>query len=374
MYGKWIGCLLFVLLMALPLPARGEILVNEFDVNLYGRWWHVQSYFVQDDVLTHPLDTPFLEPEGLAYSNSILYVSGDRGQYEAASRLAQYACLPDGTITFSSFLQMNVAGDPDGWGPEGLAFNTSGGGYGGGVNELVSVELDGSGRVGTIDLLTGDVIAISAITEAEGVAYAPVAAEFATLEDAGGPVTAAFYDQTFMPTGGTMTVAPASNGVAAISAAFASFLTGETVAAECLLTVSKANPGNAVNVYDLPGSAIGNQQDLPVLPEARVPIGGGFYIMKPAFGTVEAVAVNEVGEMIYFGDEDNSMVHSLTPGLLVGDIDGDGDKDADDVTAFVDALLGEPVPPEYEERSDINADTFVNGLDVQPFVFAFLGL
>jgi len=371
MFGKRIGFLSVVFFLVLVASALGEIQVNEFDVNLHGRWWHVLSYWVQDDLLIYPADNTFLEPEGLAFADGILYVSGDRGQFETDSRLALYSHPPGGTLTFSGYLQMTLA--PDGWGPEGLVFNNSGSGYGSGVSQLVSVELDGGGQTGIIDLITGNVTDNLTISPAEDVAYVASESRFATLEDAGGPVTVTFYDQTFVPTGDTITVAPATNGMVSVSASFASFLTRTTVAGECLLTVTKENPGNAINVYDLQGAAIGDQQDLPVEPEARIPIGGGFYLTRPAFLTVEAVTVNEAEQVIYVGDEDNTMVHVFTPGLLVGDIDGDGDKDMDDVIAFVAVLLDDPMDPKHVDRSDINADMLVNGLDTQFFVDAVTG-
>lgn len=54
-------------------------------------------------------------------------------------------------------------------------------------------------------------------------------------------------------------------------------------------------------------------------------------------------------------------------------IDGIGaDGDAADLAMFIDAVLGNPVPPAALTRSDANCDTFVNGLDVQAFVPCFL--
>jgi len=127
-----------------------------------------------------------------------------------------------------------------------------------------------------------------------------------------------------------------------VSAAFASFLTRTSVSAESLLTVANGTPGNAINVYALGGLAIGPQQDLPVEPDARIPLGGGFFLVKPAFGTLEAVAVDETAsnEVIYLGDEGNSMLHVLTPGFLVGDFDEDGDVDQLDRAQFVSCFTG----------------------------------
>ncbi len=366
-----------VFLSLLPAAAAvGEIHVNDFDVALYGRWWHVDSFFVQDDLLSG--DDTFLEPEGLAFADGILYVSGDRGHYQTDSRLARYDYFGAGVLTFNSYLQMTIASDPNGWGPEGLVFNNSGSGYGSGANQLVSVEKDGSGRAAIIDLVTGEVGGVVSMTAAEDVAYLVSQTGFSTLEDAGGPVAVAFYDETFVPLGDTMTVAPATNGSVAVDAAFASFLTRKPISSECLLTVTSANPGNAINVYDLSGNAIGDQQGLPVEPKARIPMGGGFFLIKPAFGTVEAITIYESQRVIYIGDEENCMVHVLQPGNLVADFDDDGDVDLDDYGLFQDCLAGPGVetPPadcteDEFELADLDGDSDVDASDFAEFQTMF---
>jgi hypothetical protein len=335
-----IGVLLAVLLLLDVTSARAEVQANDFGLNLYGRWWRVLSYFVEDDLLKNPNDDTFLEPEGLAFADGWLYVSGDREADETDTRLGIYEHPVSGVLAFDSYLPMSISSDPDGWGPEGLTFNFSGSGYGSGSDELVSVERDGTGRAAIIDLGSGDVRDVLATSTPEGVAYLSLGASFATLQDAGGPVTVAFHDEWFVPSGTTVTVAPSTNGAAAVTAAFASFLTRTSVSGELLLTVTTGNPGNAINVYALDGVAVAPQQDLPVEPKAKIPLGGGFYLVKPTFGTVEAVAVDETNEVIYIGDEDNSMVHVLTAGFLVGDMDEDDDVDEDDYDRFVACFTG----------------------------------
>jgi hypothetical protein len=347
-------------------PALAEVEVNDFHVNLYGRWWHVLSYFVEDDVLSNPNDDTFLEPEGLAFAGETLYVSGDREEDESDSRLAIYDHPVGGVLSFDSYLQMSIQGDQNGWGPEGLTFNPSGSGYGSASDELVSVERDGTGRAGVINLGTGRVTDFVTTSTPEGVSYLGLAPSFASLQDAGGPVTVAFHDPWFAPSGATFAAAPTTNGVVSVSAAFASFLTRSSVSGESLLTVAKENPGNAVNVYALDGLAVGPQQDLPVVPRARIPLGGGFYLFKPAFGTIEAIAVDETAgnQVIYIGDEGNSMVHVLRPSFLVGDFDEDGDVDQDDYDQFVLCYTGPGggpiapacVPGDAEPDDDCDCD------------------
>ncbi len=59
--------------------------------------------------------------------------------------------------------------------------------------------------------------------------------------------------------------------------------------------------------------------------------------------------------------------------VLPGDIDADGDVDADDQALFVAVLMGLESDPIYVGRSDMNADQFVNGLDIPAFVAVMLG-
>jgi len=60
-----------------------------------------------------------------------------------------------------------------------------------------------------------------------------------------------------------------------------------------------------------------------------------------------------------------------TPGP--GDLDGDGDVDGADLQLFIPVLLGQDLDTGRRARSDMNADTFVNGLDVRGFTTALLG-
>lgn len=117
--------------------ALAEIRVTDFETVLFGRVWHVTSYFVQDDLLASSKEDTFLEPEGLAFRSGVLYVSGDREDDETSSRLALYNYPVGGPLSFNRFVQMPNT-SPNWWGPEGITFNTSGSGYGGGVNDLMA--------------------------------------------------------------------------------------------------------------------------------------------------------------------------------------------------------------------------------------------
>lgn len=58
---------------------------------------------------------------------------------------------------------------------------------------------------------------------------------------------------------------------------------------------------------------------------------------------------------------------------MAGDIDCNGELDEDDVSLFVGVLVGTVTSPQgYIDRSNLNGDTAIDGLDVQPFVEAFV--
>ncbi len=348
--------------------------VNDFEITLFGRIWRVKSYFVQDDLLANPNEDTFLEPEGLAFRNAVLYASGDRESYETDSRLALYDYPAGGPLSFNGFVQMPNT-EPEWWGPEGLTFNNSGSGYGSGANDLVSVERDDTGRAGIIDVSSGNVTSKVAVQAPEDVTYLSDQAPFATLTDLAGSIELTYYDESMAPTGASFAIAPGSNGLVSVSPAFGSWFTGTDQDDDVFIVVTKANPGNAIIVYDLTGSQIGSQQGLPLEPKARIPLGGGFYLILPAFGTVEAIAADEANHVLFIGDEENTMIHVLVAGRLAADFDNDGDVDlADYETYFVPCYSGPTTAPgEGCEICDVDRDDDVDLVDFATFQQSYTG-
>ncbi|MBN2562703.1 MAG: FG-GAP repeat protein [Phycisphaerae bacterium] len=64
----------------------------------------------------------------------------------------------------------------------------------------------------------------------------------------------------------------------------------------------------------------------------------------------------------------------LRTARLVGDVDCDGDVDLIDLDIFLAVLLGVDMDPNHVDNADLNRDGWPNGVDVQLFVDAFLGL
>jgi hypothetical protein len=336
--------------------------VNDFEIKLFGRYWHVASYFVQDDLQQNANEDTFLEPEGLVFDNGILYASGDRESDEAYGRLARYSRDSDGTLSFVSFLQMPST-LPDWWGPEGLTFNHSGSGYGSVADTLVSVERD-TGQAGIIDLISGNVTSRVTVGNAEDVTFLPGLARFAVLEDLGTSIAVVYRDSTMAAAGQQFTAAPGTNGLVRLSASFGSWFTRTNRPTEVLLAVTKANPGNAILVYDPSGTQVGSQCNLPTSPKARIPLGGQFYMLLPAFGTVEAITVDEAGKVLFVGDESNTMIHVLTLGPPAADFNRDGDVDRYDLDQFESCGSGPAIPLSSGcEVADFDSDGDVDQVD-----------
>ena len=65
----------------------------------------------------------------------------------------------------------------------------------------------------------------------------------------------------------------------------------------------------------------------------------------------------------------SAFVNYFESGVLLGDVNGDGQVNGLDVDPFVDRLLNGP----FQAEADMNLDGEVNGLDVDPFVAAIVG-
>ena len=79
-------------------------------------------------------------------------------------------------------------------------------------------------------------------------------------------------------------------------------------------------------------------------------------------------------------DEQNGMRNArdahieVFPPVVLGDFTGDNSVGADDIPFFVSTVLDPcPATPRDRKAADVNADRFVNGLDVAAFVGELLG-
>jgi len=89
--------------------------------------------------------------------------------------------------------------------------------------------------------------------------------------------------------------------------------------------------------------------------------------------SIEAIDGNSIAFQTTFTDGTSGIYIATYPALdLPGDIDADGDLDADDVTAFIAVLLGSPLDTDHIPRCDMNGDTLADGRDVSGFTNAYI--
>jgi hypothetical protein len=91
-------------------------------------------------------------------------------------------------------------------------------------------------------------------------------------------------------------------------------------------------------------------------------IGSGYDVGQDAQDVVFMVTTTD-------GNTVSAFVNYFESGVLLGDVNLDGDVNGLDVDPFVDVLLNGP----FQAEADMNVDKVVNGLDVDPFVAAVVG-
>jgi hypothetical protein len=305
---------------------------NQFEIALYGRVWQVTSYYVQDDIVINPnRDYEMLQPDGLACREGVLYVSGDREEWSTNSRLAVYA-WESNMLSYSGFMQLPNT-SPDWWGADGITFNKSvnPNSYGGGLDELVAVEADDPAQVGIIDLSESAVGSRMPLPPAQDIAFLSGTEQFAVITDGAETSTVTLYDKQMTAPQGSFFVIASAKGLASLSADFGQWMSREEGDPNgCVITAAK-DTVNRLVMYDLTGTRIGPPQVLPVTPKSRIPLGGGLYMIKPAFGEVEAITVDERSHTVFIGDHENAMIHILKPLHLAGDATADGIVDFSDL-------------------------------------------
>ena len=87
------------------------------------------------------------------------------------------------------------------------------------------------------------------------------------------------------------------------------------------------------------------------------------------------VDINDAGQILARVFDNNAVEFRtviLTPPSVLGDINGDGVADVNDIPPFVAVLMGAPLDPAHVQRADLNADGSADGLDVRQFVAALI--
>ncbi|MDX2114104.1 MAG: PEP-CTERM sorting domain-containing protein [Planctomycetota bacterium] len=242
--------------------------------------------------------------EGMAFLNGTLYVTHDHDSVRSAGNLVQYTPGAGGNL--GAFTRTQFGSGPAGlWGPEGITFNTSGSGYGsygaGTSVKLVGVETRGTNSFGVFD--TGapgsnpaDIVLPA--PEIDDITWVPSLGLFAAPEEGAGDASnLRFFDGVTMATLPGMTaLIDGTKGITTVSAAFASQLTGLPVTtSEALIVVSELK---ALAVFDTTGVQIGGTVDL------------SSYLT--GVSELESVAVDELNNLLYLGDEAGRSIHVVT--------------------------------------------------------------
>lgn len=327
---------------------------NQFEIVLYGRVWQVTSYYVQDDIVVNPnKDFEMLEPDGIAYQGGFLYAGGDREEWNTGCRMGVYS-WQNQELTYTGFLQMPNS-SPDWWGPDGLTFNTSQdpNSYGSSPGDLVSVEADTPAQIGILDIATAAVTSKMPIPPAQDITYIADTGQFATIASGTEISTVTIYDKQITAVQGSFPVIRSACGLAAVSGGFGQWLSREDADAEGFFLTAANDSANRLVLYDLAGNAIGPAQQLPITPKARIPFDGGLYMIEPAFGQIEAIAVDESEQTIFIGDHGNAMIHVLQPVRLAGDADRNGIVDLLDIAVLAENwMLSGCVDPQWCSGAD----------------------
>jgi hypothetical protein len=347
---------IFIAITAAALStSQAAIQCNQFEIVLYGRVWQVTSYYVQDDIVLNPnRDFEMLEPDGAAYKQGFLYVSGDREEWSTSSRLAVYS-WQNNILTYSGYKQMPSI-SPNWWGPDGLTFNTSNdpSSYGSGVSDLVSVEADTPAQVGIINISTAAVTGKKPILAAEDITYITSTGKFATVASGIENSTVTIYDKNITVAESNFPVISSTRGLAWVSIDFGQWFSRKEISSGdgFVLTAAKDSV-NKVVMYDLAGNQIGTSQQLPITPKARIPLDGGLTMIEPAFGQIEAIAVDEPSSTVFVGDHGNAMIHVLKPIRLAGDADKNGIVNLSDMAVLTaNWLLTGCVDPQWCNGAD----------------------
>ena len=272
-------------------------------------------------------EPPALGPEGIAFRNSQLYLTGDWN--ETQNQIAVFDVSASGVLTFNRAIRMPISNPPPAlpnnemWGPEGVTFNTATTGYGSNASQLITVEADqyllnGSTRAlvhPTTGVVSGtgtwNVNGLGAL-QPDDIAYGPLTQRLYVLgnDNAGQGIIRVMTNADPPAYAGTQfAVLARAKGVTVLSPAFARFLLSDnTISTEVLLVVAKSDPvsmsapHNRLAVYRPTGALIGTEQDLVWMREA--------YPGQP-FQTSEGVAVDEANQILYISDEKANAVFVL---------------------------------------------------------------
>jgi hypothetical protein len=275
-------------------------ITNTGTLNLYGNNYSVKTWGIAGDA--GAASTAF-GAEGMTFYNGTLYVSHDHDANRAAGKLVKYTPTASGNLSSSSTVAFG-SGPSGTWGPEGITVNTSGAGYGSfaanGSPKIVAVETRGTDAFGVFDTgvpgTISNALPIDPSIAADDIAWTGSLNKFATVVE--GPTDTSFLrflnSTTMAVESASYQVINGAKGIATVSAAFAAAITGQSVlTSEAFLVVSEFD---GFAFFDTNGNMIGSE----------IVFSGYSPIVE-----LESVAVDEVNNLIFLGDEAGLAIHVI---------------------------------------------------------------
>lgn len=270
------------------------------------------------------VNPPQLRPEGMAFRNGFLYVSGDWN--ETQNQIAVFSVNSWGDLVFHHAIAEPLSNPPpitipntQWWGAEGLTFNTGATGIGAGGGSLVSVDNQQQAIGNTMAVINSSSGVVSGhriVAYPEDISYAPAAQRFYLVVRT--PNDVQTYDINMNPLGISWALPSRGRGAVVVSESFGRFVTGDnSIIGEVILVVCAENTAslpplpNRLVAYKLDGTQVGTIQDLSWVDLSLDNGIGGV----PGPHTFQGIAVDEANNVIYLADDSARAVYTLKPFL-----------------------------------------------------------
>lgn len=249
------------------------------------------------------------EPESMAFRDGKLYVTGDSGDF--GSRIVSYTPGIAGSLTVATQIAYSRT-----YGPEGLAANTSGVGFGANSTLIGFATEAAAGNTGsyeTIDISGGTATLGTAIglADPEDATFIESEGRFAVVQETAGENVLRVYNHT---AAGLTTVVrefetPDVKGVAVLPAWMTNLLVGQN--RDAFLMVTDELDANMLVITDLNGNRLANDINMNTLGLNRI---------NDRDMDLEAIAVDTATGWIYIGDDTGRQAYAFQavpePGTL----------------------------------------------------------
>ncbi len=287
-------------------PASAGTFGTSVNATLFGKQYKLDFYRIAGDLAG---SGPQLQPEGMAWYNGTLYVSGDAGAAaapgggsETNGYLAAYA---GGTLTAAPAAIGQFATSGQALGPEAITVNTRGSGYGsfaGPTPSFVVIDSAGApvGRVIAVENAAGPSVTniVGPAPNADDLAFVPGATaaqdRFAVIDADVNQVRWFSTDPTPTALPGAFPISPEAKGMVYLTQAQAALFTPLATTDCLMLSLKTSATQQQLQLYKLDGTLLGTS----TLPSgvAATPTAG-------TIGNAEALAFDPATNRLFIGDE-----------------------------------------------------------------------